>query len=104
MLFFVSSVLQLIEAGHGYVRFEPRDVSWWVAVCFILGSVGFIVGSLPGFGPPGLPTSGQSSGALIVKLGFLAGGIAFLAGSYLMLPELFHQLRPKQQRNARQEQ
>lgn len=97
VLFLVASFLQLFEAGHHYVSFEPRDISWWVGVCFILGSLGFIVGSLPGFGPLGLPTSGESSGALIVKLGFLTGGIAFLAGSYLMLPELFTRLRAQQQ-------
>lgn len=93
VLFLVSSVLQLAEAGHGYLSFEPRDVSWWVGVLFVLGSVGFIVGSLPGFPDVGLPTAEAPQGAIIVKLGFLAGGAAFLAGSYLMLPELFLQLR-----------
>jgi hypothetical protein len=66
-----------------------------VAVLFILGALGFIVGALPGLHAPGLPTAEQGHGATIVKLGFLAGGGAFLLGSYLMLPELFTQLRTR---------
>lgn len=93
VLFLVSSFLQLIEAGHGYLTFEPRDVSCWVAVFFVVGSLGFIVGSLPGFPETGFPAAGEGAGPAIVKVGFLIGGVAFLIGSYLMLPELFIQLR-----------
>lgn len=93
VFFLISGVLQFAEAGHGYISFEPRNVSWWVGVLFILGSVGFIVGSLPGLGTTGLPTAESAPGSLIVKLGFLAGGLAYFVGSYLMLPELFTQLR-----------
>lgn len=93
VLFLASSLLQLSEATHHYVRFQPRNISWWVAVSFILGSVGFIIGALPGFGLPGLPTAEVGSGPVVVKLSFLGGGIAFLVGSYLMLPEFFTQLR-----------
>jgi hypothetical protein len=96
VLFLVSACMQLAEAGHGYVRFRPRDLSWWVAVCFVLGSIGFIIGTLPGLEPPGFPTAEQGPGALTVKLGFLGGGIAFLVGSYLMLPELFTQTRAEE--------
>lgn len=95
VLFLVSSVMQLVEAGHDYFSFNSRDVSCWVALMFIIGSLGFIGGSLPGFPESGFPTSEDPTGALIVKLCFLVGGIAFLAGSYLMLPELFIQLRAR---------
>lgn len=93
VLFLVSSFMQLAEAGHGYFRFKPRDCSWWVAVFFVLGSIGFVIGSLPGLDPTGLPTAEEGPGALIVKVGFLGGGVAFFAGSFLMLPELAAQLR-----------
>jgi hypothetical protein len=63
-----------------------------VAVSFIPGALGFIVG--PGLPAPGLPPL-KGHGATIVKLGFLAGGVAFLLGSYPMLPELFTQLRTR---------
>ena len=66
-----------------------------MAVLFILGALGFIVGALPDLHAPGLPTAEQGHGATIVKLGFLAGGVAFLLGSYLMLRELFTGLRTR---------
>lgn len=93
VLFLAASVLQFIEAGHRYVSLEARDISWWIGATFVVGSVGFVVGSLPGLGTPGLPAATQDAGALIVKVGFLAGALAYLAGSYLMLPELVAQLR-----------
>jgi hypothetical protein len=46
------------------------------------------------FLPPACPPL-KGHGATIVKLGFLAGGVAFLLGSYPMLPELFTQLRTR---------
>lgn len=98
LLFLASGVLQFIEAGHGYLRFDPRNVSCWVGLLFIIGSIGFVLGSLPGLGTPGLPTNDTGAGALIVKIGFLVGGIAYLAGSYLMLPEMFTQLRDQSRR------
>lgn len=98
VLFLGSSLLQLAEAGHGHLRFDPRDVSCWVGLMFVLGSMGFIVGSLPGFPDTGFPTAENPAGASIVKVGFLVGGVAFLVGSYLMLPELFIQLRSRGRR------
>lgn len=93
LLFLVSGCLQFMEAGHGYLSFDPRNVSCWIGLLFIIGSVGFVVGALPGLEPPGLPTNETGPGSLIVKVGFLLGGLAYLTGSYLMLPELFVQLR-----------
>lgn len=93
MLFFVAAFLQMMEVGHAYLSFAPRDVSWWVGFLFVLGSLGFVAGALPGLSAPGLPTADEASGALIVKIGFLLGALAFLAGSYLMIPELFTRLQ-----------
>ncbi|ORX06154.1 hypothetical protein [Mycolicibacillus trivialis] len=95
VFFLLGSMLQFIEAGNHYLSVEPRDISWWIGVLFILGSVGFVIGSLPGLGTPGVPDAHADAGALIVKIGFLSGGVAYLAGSYLMLPEMFSHLRPE---------
>lgn len=101
VFFLFGSVLHFIEAGNRYLSLALGDISWWIGMLFILGSVGFVVGSLPGLGTPGLPDAHAHAGALIVKIGFLFGGIAYLVGSYLMLPEMFTQLRSTPSTRAR---
>lgn len=93
ILFALAGLLQFIEAGHHYLCFAKRDISWWIGAMFTVGGAGFVIGCLPGLHTPGLPTAKEGSGPLIVKLGFLIGGVAYGAGSYLMLPELFTELR-----------
>ena len=93
IVFLAASLLQFVEVSDRDLGTDVRDVSWWIGVLFILGSICFIIGSLPGLGTPGMPDAAQDAGAVIVKVGFFAGGLAYTAGSYLMLPELFTQLR-----------
>ena len=85
LLFVVACYMQLIETCHGYWCRQPREISWWLVVLYILGSVGFLVGSAFGLDVLGLVSPAE---APIVKLSFLAGSILFLIGSYLMLPEM----------------
>ena len=94
LLFLIAALLQMLEVGNGRTRENFRDVSWQVALWFVIGSIGFTVGALPGMVHAGeVPFAKVEPGALIVKLGFLIGGIAFLVGSWLMLPELDQELR-----------
>ena len=86
VLFLVPSYLQMVEVCHRYLCFRPREISWWITVLFILGSAGFVVGSVFGFGIPGLSSPAESE---ITKIGFLQGSVFFLVGSYLMLPEMY---------------
>lgn len=83
LLFLVPSYLQLVEVSHGFGSWQPHKISWWVVVSFILGSVGFVVAGVFGFGP-----GVSSPGHLLETLGLLQGAVFFLIGSYLMLPEL----------------
>jgi hypothetical protein len=91
--FLVAALLQGAEAGHGYLPRTVREVSWWVSLMFALGSLGFVVGSLPGFSFAGTYGHSGEPGASIVKIGFLLGGIAFTIGSALMLRELDQELQ-----------
>jgi hypothetical protein len=93
LFFLLAGLLIFIETGHRYVSFDTHDVSWWIGVLFTVGGLGFVIGCLPGLHTPGLPTAKEGSGPLIVKVGFLIGASAYLVGSYLMLPELFTELR-----------
>lgn len=98
LLFLASAALQFADSGDGRWDFDPREPSCWVALLFVLGSIGFVIGSLPGLGAPGLPTNETGPGALIVKVGFLIGGLAYLTGSFLMVPEMFTTLREQSRR------
>ncbi|PVZ05856.1 hypothetical protein [Actinomycetospora cinnamomea] len=100
LFFLVASVLQTFEAGHGYFPKTLRNVSWWVGAMFVLGSVGFTVGAVPGFSITGSLQAEGEPGASIVKIGFLVGGIAFLVGSWLMLPELGKEMASEQDTDA----
>lgn len=93
IFFLLAGLLQYLEAGHRYFSISTRNISWWIGVLFTLGGIGFIIGCLPGLHSLGLPTAKEESGPLIVKVGFLLGGLAYSVGSYLMLPELFTHLR-----------
>jgi hypothetical protein len=84
--FLVASYLAYAEVSHGAASFAPRSVSWWVAVVNLLGSVAFQLSALYSFAGP----APAAAGALFWA-GFYtaAGGVCFLVGSYLMIPELF---------------
>jgi hypothetical protein len=78
--------LAYAEVSQRAASFAPRSVSWWVAVVNLLGSVAFQLSALYSFAGP----EPAAAGALFWA-GFYtaAGGVCFLLGSYLMVPELF---------------
>jgi hypothetical protein len=84
--FLVASYLAYAEVSHGAASFAPRSVSWWVTVVNLLGSVAFQLSALYSFAGPGPAAAGA-----LFRAGFYtaAGGLCFLVGSYLMIPELF---------------
>ena len=84
--FLVASALAYVEVMQGAARFAPRSVSWWVAVSNLLGSVAFQISALYSFAGP----EPAAAGALFrASFYTAAGGLCFLLGSYLMIPELF---------------
>jgi hypothetical protein len=84
--FLVASYLAYAEVSHGAASFAPRSVSWWVAVVNLLGSVAFQLSALYSFAGPE-PAAADA----LFRAGFYtaAGGLCFLVGSYLVIPELF---------------
>ena len=84
--FLVASYLAYAEVSHGAACFAPRSVSWWIAVVNLLGSVAFQLSALYSFAGPA-PTAPSA----LFWAGFYTalGGVCFLVGSYLMIPELF---------------
>jgi hypothetical protein len=84
--FLVASYLAYMEVSHTRWSFQPNQVSWWVAISNLLGSVAFQISALFSVTLPG-PADVEAQ--WYASFYTLLGGIGFLVGSYLMLPELF---------------
>jgi hypothetical protein len=84
--FLVSSGLAWVELSQGAWSFAPRSISWWIVVANLIGSVAFQLSAFDSFVRPGAPDPHE-----LWLAGFytFVGGVGFLAGSYLLLPELF---------------
>ena len=84
--FLVASYLAYAEVSQGAVSFAARSVSWWVAIANLLGSVAFQISALYSFAGPE-----AASAETLFRAGLYTavGGLCFLVGSYLMIPELF---------------
>jgi hypothetical protein len=84
--FLVASYLAYAEVSRGAASFAPKSVSWWIAVVNLLGSIAFQLSALYSVAGP----EPAAAGALFrAGLYTAAGGLCFLVGSYLMIPELF---------------
>jgi hypothetical protein len=83
--FLAASYLALVEVSHGWWSFEPCQVSWWVVILNLIGSVAFQVSALYAFATP-LPEAGWGWSA---NLWTFIGALCFFVASYLMIPELF---------------
>ncbi|WP_047864055.1 hypothetical protein [Rubrobacter aplysinae] len=86
VFFLGPSYMQMIEVCHRYLCVKEREFSWWVTFFYVVGSAGFVVGAVFGFEVPGLSSPVES---LITKVTYAQGAVFFLAGSYLLLPEMY---------------
>jgi hypothetical protein len=84
--FLVASYLALIEVSHRLWSFQPRQLSWWIVMLNLLGSVAFMLAALYGFFPPSNENPEWTWDANFFTL---LGAVCFLVASYLMIPELF---------------
>jgi hypothetical protein len=84
--FLVASYLALIEVSHRLWSLQPRQVSWWIVMINLLGSVAFMLAALYSFFPPSTGSPEWTWGANFFTL---SGAVCFLVASYLMIPELF---------------
>jgi hypothetical protein len=84
--FLVASYLAYAEVSHGDSSLAPKSVSWWIAVANLLGSIAFLLSALYSFVGPE-PAALEAS--FRASFYTAAGGLCFLVGSYLMIPELF---------------
>jgi hypothetical protein len=88
--FLVASGLAVLECCHRYWCWQAADVSWWVVVINLFGSIAF---GISAFYALVLPGTGDMLGAWAVNVWTCVGACCFLVGAYLLLPELARNLR-----------
>jgi hypothetical protein len=84
--FLVASYLAYAEVSHAGGSVAPRSVSWWITVVNLAGSVAFQASAVYSFMGPGMQNAGDVFWANFLTA---VGGLCFLVGAYLMIPELF---------------
>jgi hypothetical protein len=82
--FLVSSYLALIEVSHRFWSFQPRQLSWWIVLINLLGSIAFMMAAAFNIF---LPSSGDAEWSWGTNFYTLLGAWCFFVASYLMIPE-----------------
>ena len=81
--FLVSSWLAWAEVCHGRFAWRPDDISWWITLLNLVGSIAFGVSAIASYVKP----NGQLVSLALTNLGTFVGAICFLGGAVLLLPE-----------------
>jgi hypothetical protein len=82
--FLVASGLAWFEVSHGWWSWRTRSISWRIAAVNLAGSVAFGVSAVAS---KVVATTGEPRNIMLVNLGTALGGVCFLAGALLLLPE-----------------
>jgi len=81
--FLVSSWLAWAEVCHGRFAWRPDDLSWWITLLNLVGSIAFGVSAVASYVKP----NGSLVSLALTNLGTLVGAACFLVGGLLLLPE-----------------
>jgi len=81
--FLVASYLAWAEVCHSAGRLRMHDVSWWIVVLNLLGSIFF---GLSAIGAYTLPT-GDATNLWLDNAGTIAGGVCFFVAAAMLIPE-----------------
>ena len=84
--FLAASYLAFAEVSHGVASFEPRSLSWWIAVVNLAGSVAFQIAALYALATPAPATPNS---VFLAALYTGIGGLCFFTGSWLLAAEVF---------------
>ena len=80
----VASELAYAEVCNAWVSFRNRTLSWWIVAVNMLGSIAFGVSAIASTIQP---STDEPVSAAISNAGTAFGGICFLIGAVLLLPE-----------------
>ena len=81
--FLVSSWLAWAEVCHGRFAWRPDDISWWITLLNLVGSIAFGLSAIASYVKP----NGQLVSLALTNLGTFVGAMCFLVGGILLLPE-----------------
>jgi uncharacterized membrane protein YgdD (TMEM256/DUF423 family) len=82
--FLIASELAFAEVCHRWISFRDRTISWWIAAINMVGSVAFGISAIASLTEPG---TGEAVSARIANSGTALGGLCFLIGAVLLIPE-----------------
>ncbi len=88
--FLIASVLAFTEYSDGSFVWKPRDVSWRIVCLNLLGSIAFGIAAIYAIILPG---SSDVLNARDVNFFTFVGGLCFMVGAYLLIPEAARNLR-----------
>lgn len=88
--FLISSELAFAEVCHRWVCFRRRSLSWKIVALNLLGSVAFGASAIASLIEP---STGEPVSARIANAGTSLGGVCFLIGALLLMPEAAEQER-----------
>ncbi len=83
--FLGASYLAYAEVCRRWTAWQPRNISWWIVVINLLGSIAFGVSAVASFV---VVQTGELWSAYASNLWTLVGAICFFVGAYLLLPEM----------------
>jgi hypothetical protein len=86
--FLGSSYLAFMEVCHQSWAWQPRQLSWWIVLLNLVGSVAFGISAVCSFVPPEPNWAGFT---WMTNFFTFVGAVCFLIASYLMVPEMANQ-------------
>jgi hypothetical protein len=87
--FLVASHAAVMEVSHRYWTWQFQNLSWWITVVNMLGSIFFMASAFGSFVEPGHVLAAP----WIADFGTFAGAVCFFVGGYLLIPEQFEKQR-----------
>jgi len=82
--FLISSELAFAEVCHRWIGFRNRTLAWKIVALNLLGSIAFGASAIASLLEP---ASGEPISARIANAGTSVGGLCFLIGALLLMPE-----------------
>jgi hypothetical protein len=84
LCFLVASYLAWAEVCHSVGRLKFRELSWWVVVLNLLGSVFFGISAIGAYANP---ETGQVTSLRLDNGGTFLGAVCFLVAAVMLIPE-----------------